>query len=380
MDTRAPAYNVDWVLSAASNVSATKDREWFTDYYPFTSTLNDTAGIPIQVNGIGTVSLPLKKTVNKAGTKDHVLHNVLHAPGLRCNIVCASHMLKTCAIPASFSLESVEQFSSRSSLPSKLKNALNGTIKDKQTGSAVGLLECPKLPKLRLKGQAPGKTSLTKDASCSVSVIWPQEEKDRWIASRPQNAGPEQSSDKDESHWETEEEEEEEPGERSNLSDLGNTADCHFSPEQLSWVKRHYGSTSKFFMIFKYSPSKPMDCAKARAHAQMFMDEEGEGYDSDNHLNDPTMKMLAGVMLRDEQRYKGKTKKFKKYPEISPINRMMVSQGTDELFSDSELAWIDKHYEDSWDFTITHDTGSPYNPRDRAKAKTLIAKLMKENP
>ena len=59
---------------------------------------------------------------------------------------------------------------------------------------------------------------------------------------------------------------------------------------------------------------------------------------------------------------------------------MMASQGTDEMFSNSELAWIDKHYEDSWDFAITHELGSPYNALDRAKAKTLIAKLMKEKP
>ena len=157
MDPQAPAYKVDWVVSAASNVSAAKDREWFTDYYPFASTHNDTAGQPIQVIGIGTVSLPLKK---KVGTRDYILHNVLHVPGLRCNIVCASHMLKTCEIPASFSLQSVEQFNSRTSLPTKLKDALNGTIKDKKTGSAVGLLECPKLPKLRLKGLAPGKPVL----------------------------------------------------------------------------------------------------------------------------------------------------------------------------------------------------------------------------
>ena len=169
MDPQLPAYNIDWVFSTTSNVSAAKDKEWFTDYHEFTSTLNGVAGGPVPVNGIGTVTLPLKKFVNKGGYKDLILHNVLHAPDLPCNIVCARQMLKTCEIQENTSLWCIGKFN-LTSIPMNMDNATVSKFKDKKTGVIVGLLECPKLPKLRLKGQAAGLTCLDKNATHSLSL------------------------------------------------------------------------------------------------------------------------------------------------------------------------------------------------------------------
>ena len=124
-------------------------------------------------------------------------------------------------------------------------------------------------------------------------------------------------------------------------------------------------------------------------HVVMLMNEDSDDSDSygdydsddsDDHVNTATARLLAGVMLEDEKRNKGKPKTYKKYPWMSPINRMMASQGTDDFFSKSELDWIDKRYEDSWDFAMMHELGNPVNPKHCEQAKTLITKLMKENP
>ena len=81
----------DWVYDIHTNCHVCNDRAWFTEYTPLqTMVLTLMTNHPVAVFGIGRVSIPVKRTPNLSGTKNHGLievDNVLHAPNYFCNVL-----------------------------------------------------------------------------------------------------------------------------------------------------------------------------------------------------------------------------------------------------------------------------------------------------
>ncbi|KAJ5189578.1 hypothetical protein N7491_005910 [Penicillium cf. griseofulvum] len=88
---RAPPPCPDWVFSNTSDTHVAKDRCWFgADYIPLSSHVTDMAGGSAEVIGIGTVNLTTMSSPTETNADLHSslhLKNVLHAPGMICNII-----------------------------------------------------------------------------------------------------------------------------------------------------------------------------------------------------------------------------------------------------------------------------------------------------
>ena len=83
--TRRPCF--DWIFSTASNVHIAIDRSAFTSYKQFDSyvlTVSDQS--LISVLGIGSVDLDLRRKYGSRKCHTITLENVLHVPNSKCNI------------------------------------------------------------------------------------------------------------------------------------------------------------------------------------------------------------------------------------------------------------------------------------------------------
>lgn len=78
-----------WLWSKECSIHVAKDRVWFgDDYTAFESFVTDRSGDKIRVVGVGSVSLPVKRSPNwRKAQAILVLENVLHMPDVPCNIV-----------------------------------------------------------------------------------------------------------------------------------------------------------------------------------------------------------------------------------------------------------------------------------------------------
>ena len=232
MAPSSPAYDVDWGFSTASNVHAAKDRAWFTTYLAFPTTLVGMGGSSLPVLGIGTVSLPLKRFGNRPGSKELLSHNVLHAPDLICNVVYAAMLMKDCTCT--------------------FDGVLEGILEGNSTGEALGILECPCFPKLRLKGQAPDCTSLNNRSISSVSVFWPAQEQARrkTILAQAMNV--------------------------SSLNCAGNRRDVPYMDEERQWLKIHYGGDFHFLQVHALKIFEDKDRAEVGCIAKFLMLDDDE--------------------------------------------------------------------------------------------------------
>lgn len=162
------AYNVDWVVSNTSNAHLCTHRDWFTTFTPFASKCSylysETDGLA-DVTGIGTVELSVrlhaKYRAHRPNFHTITLTNVLLTPGYACNVF---------AQPVSgFQVHSTD-----------------GSILLDKDGKCAGLIESPVLPRLRLKGQSAGCTSLEKGKCYVINAYWPVAHKAKWEAFQKQ--------------------------------------------------------------------------------------------------------------------------------------------------------------------------------------------------
>ena len=119
MPPAGAAYNIDWVLSTANNAHVASHTEWFTSYVPFETHISCVlGGAPISVEGIGTVSIPLKAPSRNHIPKTIVLHDVLYAPTLIANVISV----------AAFSQDYVVDFPRKHGTGFLLKSATRGKV------------------------------------------------------------------------------------------------------------------------------------------------------------------------------------------------------------------------------------------------------------
>ncbi|KAK4889268.1 hypothetical protein LTR27_011945 [Elasticomyces elasticus] len=158
-------YDDDWVWSEQSNVHVANQPDWFVSFTCFET--RTTSATNLKVLGVGDIELVVR---TKLEGKDHnkigiglatiVLRDVLYAPAAECNIV-GSPLLSEYDLEGTFH---------------------NATIVDKEFGNVVGLLDYCGRKKLLLERQKPGKTSLRRDQSPRIFVLWPEDERELWNA------------------------------------------------------------------------------------------------------------------------------------------------------------------------------------------------------
>ncbi|KAK3616936.1 hypothetical protein LTR56_025618 [Elasticomyces elasticus] len=168
MAPKGKDYDTDWIWSSTSNVHIANHRDWFTTFTPFSSIITDCSGTSHAIEGIGDVTLEVRRMVgaaakaakNKAMVNSTiVLRDVLYVPTFTCNVLG----------------EPVRQDYDVSIGVDKL-------LTDKNTGRGVGLLERNEagLTKMILKGQAKGLSSMNKDESGEISATWSDGERKKW--------------------------------------------------------------------------------------------------------------------------------------------------------------------------------------------------------
>jgi hypothetical protein len=150
-------------------------------------------GSRMAVEGIGDVELRVRKPQRDARPSYSVirLKDVLYCPRATCNII--SHRCSDLVDGYKFSYG--ESFT--------------------KDGIPVGLVDNPKLMKLRLSGQAPNVTSLDKNDDYMLSIIWPGEERRRWQREKT-------------------------------ISEARAVNTSSYTEEEKAWLKQHWGGEFRF--------------------------------------------------------------------------------------------------------------------------------------
>ena len=170
MDSSNAAYNVDWIVSTASNVHVATNRDWFINFTPFKTAI-DTGLVTnsiVGIEGIGDVELPLELSDEDSPySADHIvtqrliLRDVLYTRESPANIIGFS-------ILARYHRCRFEM------------NSDYSEIIDMGTRSRVAVVDNHVLYHLRLRGQRLGRSSLDHDTAYVIRAMWPEEERQRW--------------------------------------------------------------------------------------------------------------------------------------------------------------------------------------------------------
>jgi hypothetical protein len=259
------------------------------------------------VLGIGTVELDVRayESPPADGTSIHhrlVLKDVLHAPGIICNIVGYPLLDPPYNYDVNF-------------------GQCNTGITDRKTGKSLGLFNEGALYHLRLRGHAAGHSSLNKKGTYLLDATWSSEERRRWeeykqgnrskqagqgseppytgegeeekkkkknkkkrSRAKRKNKGAKAGDKKDgeapsapiAQAGDSEEDEESDIDGDSFLAELeadpmSHLADYNFTDKELKWIKKHYDYSSKFMLSFGLKPFVQEDCDEAKAIIKAFM-------------------------------------------------------------------------------------------------------------
>jgi hypothetical protein len=226
------AYNIDWILSTASNAHCANHRDWFVRYKPFKTHAKATIGGRFDVEGIGDVELRVKKPNRNARPSYSIiwLKDVLYCPSALCNQVSIPSLAGSYGV----SLKPEGGEISRDNVP-------------------IGIIDSPILLKLRLSGQSPNQTSLDEDGFYSLSFVWPVEERRRW--------------------------------ERVKAADLETERSSPVAPytdEEKEWLKENWGGEFRFLRAHLLKIHDEEDRAEGRRIVRAMMHNSDDGDDSDD--------------------------------------------------------------------------------------------------
>jgi hypothetical protein len=157
------AYNVDWVFSSASNVHVATHKDWFKTFSAFDSHLvAPSAGPGWTVEGFGDVELQVRtSTTDSQMLNKLVLKDVLYVPTYQCNVLGGEMLHNNTCHWGSHEYK----------------------FEDSSTGAPIAILQAPPivaLPKLWLKDQPAGTTSLYPQRSYWINATWIDSERARF--------------------------------------------------------------------------------------------------------------------------------------------------------------------------------------------------------
>ncbi|KAL7916726.1 hypothetical protein GGI35DRAFT_433915 [Trichoderma velutinum] len=309
--------SADWVFS---NVHICNDLKWFTELTPFQSVVSSSFGSETMlVKGVGTVDLPVKRDPDLRGPQAHHilrLTNVLYTPSSDFNILGQPIF------------ELVPLVTIRST------GKKRGTLVGKDGNPVAFFSPTAPLYCLRLSGPPVGPrlapTKFKPGVAYHLMVSWPGIERARWNARGQQG------------------EKETEPDQR--------TGDEPYTTEEKAWLKKHYKGEYKFLMSYGLSIYDEEERAEGRAimRSMASADEDGDetGEETERREEDD-----EGEDEEDED------------DEFGHL--------ADYLFNKKELAWINKHYQNSAAFMLSYGLKF-YNDEDCADAKALVRSIMSE--
>ena len=158
----------DWIFSTASNVHVATDRAAFKTYIAFKSyvlTIADQR--QVQVRGIGTVELKLKREPGSRDNHTITMENVLHVPDWLCNVFSDAYFQ-----PAASYEHTWTEF------------GVNFFLRNKDSFKPWGYTEnfCG-LDRLVLSKNHHGRSPMLEDPDrevFSISLTWPQSQQDKW--------------------------------------------------------------------------------------------------------------------------------------------------------------------------------------------------------
>lgn len=296
--------------------SASKDRFWFgDDYMPIQSHINAMVGPPMPVIGIGTVTLPVRKSLQRSGPDGHgtlVIKNVLHVPTAICNIVSAVCLERSgygAVVGVTNLIHSLATNETVALLPHG-KGRYSDLVGIRLSGFPVGPRVAPTPPKdgsgliltitlsneernsvnaqLAARRRAAGQAPV---AAAAVTEPPLNEEEKRFLKANFRdefhflrehdlNIHKEEHRDsgrtilralmsQDEEYENSEEDEEEDEHDFER-----HLADHHFTEEQLDFIERGYGSSMAFMHSFGLKFYNDEDCEEAKAIVEAFMTDD----------------------------------------------------------------------------------------------------------
>ncbi|KAF3065653.1 hypothetical protein CFAM422_009504 [Trichoderma lentiforme] len=304
--------SADWVYSNNSNVHICNDRRWFTEFTPFKSVTSSGA-----VEGVGTVSLPVKRDPDMRGPQAHHLlrlTNVLYTPSSDINILG----------------EPLFEIASRLTLRSTPKS--RGTLVG-EDGNPIAFFS-PNAPLycLRLSGPPVGprlaRTKLEPNGIYAMPVGWDDSERARW-----NRRGQPDEAEIRPRQW---------------------AGQQPYTAKEKAWLKEHYQGEYKFLMSYGLSIYDEEDREEGRAimRAMVSPDEDDDEDEEDKETEEDE---------DDEEEEEDEDDDFADY-----------------LFDEKELAWIKKHFQNSETFLSSHDLKF-YDEEDWPDAKRLIKILMSDD-
>ena len=315
MAPEGEAYHVDWVFSNNSDVHVAQHLQWFTSFTPFSTSFctGFQSDAQVKVLGVGEVALPVKTSRGKSGAASQgtlVLHDVLYAPDAMCNILGG---------PIADEFDVKLDFSNDKHM-----------VRERNKDTCVAILDRPKLFRLRLKGQSPHQSSLSKDSVYFIRANWPSSEWERWIAHKENLARTGVS-----------------PPE---LHTPGSNDEGYTSKEK-DWLKKHWGGEFQFLRAYGLSIYDEEQRAEGRRLVRAFMQDETDSDESD----EPE---FESDFLRD-------------------LEQDPTSHFADHHFSETELEWIEKHYNHSSNFLRSYGLKF-YEDEDCQEGKAILKALMED--
>ncbi|GAB1319250.1 hypothetical protein MFIFM68171_09460 [Madurella fahalii] len=242
----------DWLFSNTSNVHVARDREWFTEYYPWNSIASDPFGGALAVVGIGMVELSLKRSPKRSGPRAHAklrLQNVLHVPTSICNVL--GGLASDCP---DISLKA-------------MGNGLGGVLTD-TSGRQIAYLsphEYRGLPLLKLSGPPVGpRVGLSgfgrdPDVNYWIRVTWSASEREKWAAYQQNMPDPCDAA-------------------KSCFESMATTSEPYTADEK-SWLRKHWGGEFKFLLAHGLNIHKDEDREEGQrmVRATMANGDENDG-------------------------------------------------------------------------------------------------------
>lgn len=223
MAPTGPAYHVDWVWSNLSNVHVANNRAWFTTFTDFRSRIGSvyqSGPHETEVLGVGDVKLDVQTHDNQTGPGSHrtiLLRDVLFVPTAVCNLL-GRPILKDFGL---------------------VTESSTGRLTD-QAGEPAGIIDGPRLLRLRLVGMNAAETCLRADTMCMINALWSDAERARYQARQVHEA--------------------------NTLPPL--------TPEEHAWLRRHYGNEWKFLRSYLLDLTNDKERAEGRAILKGLMEQD----------------------------------------------------------------------------------------------------------
>jgi hypothetical protein len=268
----------------------------------------------MQVAGIGTVVLTVRKAPNRSGPNAHgelILEDVLHTPNSVCNIM---------ALTNKFMARYPKVFTGGGG------NASRGTIKDAQNQNIAYFDPNPKKRFFQVKlsgppvGRATGPSSFEEDTVYMINIVWSDAEQARWMAYKyPGFSAP-------------------------------------YTTKEKKWLEDHYRGEFHFLQTHGLSIYKEEDRNEGRAIVRVTMSRK------DDVPNQSTRQLgLSGRMDKDRERALAAVRKHR-IDVDAPLTRV-------------ERRWLKVRYGGETNLLDVYDL-SKNKPEDRKESRAFVRGIM----